>query len=134
MLKAQDILKSKGIRVTPQRMAVFQVLEKAGCHLSVDAVYEEVKKTIPNISLATVYSILEFFRDKSMLTEIKIDFEKSFYEFRTDAHHHFMCTECKQILDIDIPFCGTLCAKSVEGHKITDFQGYFYGICKKCQK
>lgn len=134
MLKAQDILKNKGIRVTPQRMAVFQVLADSDCHMSVDAVYEKVKETIPNISLATVYSILEFFRDKSMLTEIKIDFEKSFYEFRTDSHHHFMCTECKKIMDVDIPFCKTICAKSVDGHKITDFQGYFYGICKDCQK
>ena len=65
---------------------------------------------------------------------IKIDFDKSLYERRDDAHHHFSCKNCGQIFDVDMPICGALKNCAIEGHKIEDFQGYFYGICHACQE
>lgn len=132
MQKPQDVLKECGIRVTPQRLSIFKILCKKGSHINVEQLYEAVLEEIPNISLATVYSIVENFRDNGLVNEIKIDCGKSCYEIRTDAHHHFMCKNCKNIFDVDIPLCSTICGKNVDGHKIEDFHGYFYGICKDC--
>ena len=115
-------------------MSVFLALYESEEHLSADQVYKATRKTIPAISLATVYSILEHFCSKGLVKEIKIDFEKSLYEARTDGHHHFLCEKCKKIYDVDIVFCPTLKKKMVDGHLINSFHGYFYGTCNKCKK
>jgi Fe2+ or Zn2+ uptake regulation protein len=126
-----DLLNTKGIRVTPQRIAVYKVL-KEKCHATAEEIYEEIKREFPMMSFATVYSILELFKEKGLANELKIDFVKSTFDIRTDGHHHFMCKKCGRIYDVDISPCEILKKGKVNGHKIESFQGYFYGICKKC--
>lgn len=134
MEKESVTLRKHGIRVTPQRLAVYTAVTALHRHLGVNEVYREVQKNMPAISLATVYSILEIFRDRGLVRELKIDFERSFYEARLEWHHHFFCRKCKRIFDIDIELCPTLKANESDGHAIDDFQGYFYGECKECRK
>ena len=128
-----EILNSRGIRITPQRLAVYKIL-KEKCHATAEEIFQEVVKEHPMISLATVYSILELFKNKGIASELKIDFEKSTFDIRTDGHHHFMCKKCGRIYDVDISPCETLRKGKVNGHRIESFQGYFYGVCKNCRE
>jgi Fur family peroxide stress response transcriptional regulator len=126
-------LKQLGIRITPQRLAVYKVLA-AGGHLSVETIYKKIRKDFPAVSLATVYTILEAFRNKRIISEIRIKFNKSHFELRSDRHHHFFCNQCGRIFDIDIPECSSLQKGQVQGHLIQQVQGYFYGVCSNCRK
>lgn len=125
-------LKSCGMKITPQRVWVYRIVKESGTHLSVDEVYQQVKQHIPAISRATVYTTLELLEGKGLLREIKIDFERSFYEAETESHHHFLCRTCKKIFDIHMNPCPALTQKEIEGHTIADFHGYFYGVCREC--
>lgn len=127
-----EILNAKGIRVTPQRLAVYRVLSEKR-HATAEEIYEEVKEEFPMMSFATVYSVLELFKEKGLANELKIDFEKSTFDIRTDGHHHFMCKICGRIYDVDIQPCETLKKGEIDGHQIVEFQGYFYGVCKDCR-
>ncbi len=127
-----EILNREGIRITPQRLAVYRVLNEKR-HASAEEIYEEIRKEFPTMSFATVYSILELFKEKGLANELKIDFEKSTFDIRTDGHHHFMCKKCGRIYDVDISPCETLRKGKVNGHRIESFQGYFYGVCKDCR-
>ncbi len=133
MKHIEQTLRSCHIKVTPQRIAVYGAFGTAKGHFSVDEIYQAVRLKVPAISLGTVYAILENFTAKNLIQEIKIDFERSLYELADKDHHHFFCQSCKTILDLDMPACATLKCKSVEGHAIDNFQGYFYGTCKECQ-
>ena len=132
-MESLKILNSKGIRVTHQRMAVYHALQKMG-HAAAEEIFKEVKDDYPMISFATVYSILQLFKKEKLISEMKIDFGKSTFDIRVDSHHHFMCRTCGKIYDINIEPCDTLKKGKINGHKIESFQGYFYGICKKCKK
>ncbi len=127
-----NLLNSKGIRVTPQRVKIYQILKEKG-HATAEEIYEEIKKDFPMLSFATVYSILELFRKKEIVQELKIDFERSTFDINSHSHHHFMCKVCKKVYDVDIPLCETIKKGKVKGHIIESFQSYFYGICKKCK-
>ena len=132
MQKAIDILKGKNIKLTHQRVEVYKFF-KDGCgHLSAEEIYEKVKTKIPTISLATVYTILDLFKQKGLIAELKIRSDKSCFDARIDSHHHFLCRKCENIFDIDIPLCSTLENKEVNGHHIESARGYFYGTCKNC--
>ncbi|MDD5613788.1 MAG: Fur family transcriptional regulator [Candidatus Omnitrophica bacterium] len=128
-----DLLSVKKIRVTPQRLAVFDVFGP-DLHFTAESIYKKLKKQFPSISFATVYTILQMFKNRGIISESRIDFERSTFESRTDCHHHFMCKSCSKIYDIDIPPCNTLKTLKVKGFRIEDFQGYFYGTCRECVK
>ncbi len=127
------ILKEKGIRITPQRLGVYDLLCNTNKHLTVDEIYRKMKDKFPAISLATIYTILELYGKKNLAREIRINFDKSCYDSRMDAHHHFYCKKCKKVFDVDIPLCLTLQRSEVDGHVIQELQGYFYGICRECR-
>jgi Fur family transcriptional regulator, peroxide stress response regulator len=125
-------LKEKGVKVTPQRVAIIDFLEKNKIHPTADEIYENVSKTFPSISLATIYNTLEKLEEIGAITKIKIsDENKVNYEAILEPHHHFYCRKCKKIFDIDIK-CSFSILKEVEGNKIEEIHGYFKGICKNC--
>lgn len=134
MHDAYRILRQKQMRATPQRLSVYEAFHGKGQHLSAEEIYQKTHQKIPGISLGTVYKILNDFKKKGLLTEIKIDFEKSLYERKEAAHHHFLCRCCGMIFDVMMPACRALNNGLVEGHSIEEFQGYFYGTCRDCKK
>ena len=127
------ILKENNIRVTPQRLGVYEVLCSENKHLTAEEIYRKIRVKFPAISLATVYTILELYGRKDLVREIRINFDKSCFDDRMDSHHHFLCRKCKKIFDIDLPPCTALKNSEVNGHIIQELQGYFYGICRDCK-
>jgi len=126
-------LKNKNIVLTPQRIAVWDYIKDSSEHPSADVVYEFIKLQFPSMSLATVYSILETFTDAGLLNELTIRKDKTCFDPVMESHHHLLCKICNKIYDVDIR-CKNSKFCEVEGHKIEAVHGYFYGICKNCQK
>jgi Fur family transcriptional regulator, peroxide stress response regulator len=64
----------------------------------------------------------------SVLTGTKSEIR---YELTEKLHHHFLCRNCGEIIDIDIdcPYCQTM---MIGNHKVEEIIGYFKGICEKC--
>ncbi len=132
MDKLVPVFKEKNIRVTPQRLQVYAILNKNHQHLTVDQIYSKVKEQFPAISLATVYSILDLFKMHRLAREVRIEFDKSYFEIDSGAHHHFFCRRCGQTYDLDL-HCEHREKEQVDGHRVEDFQGCFYGTCRECQ-
>ncbi|MDD5511019.1 MAG: transcriptional repressor [Dehalococcoidales bacterium] len=123
-------------RATRQREAILQVLRCADSHPTADWIYEEVKKSIPNISKGTVYRNLKVLRDTGKIAELNLSGTVSRYEGRQDNHYHFRCTKCGQIFDLDEPVNKKLEEKIAgkTGFTVSSHQLEFRGICKDCQQ
>jgi Fe2+ or Zn2+ uptake regulation protein len=134
MEKALRVLKDRHIKVTPQRLGAYRALVRARGHLTAESLHDMVKKDFPAVSLGTIYAILENFTEKGLVQEIRIDFQKSYFDILRHRHHHFRCRKCRRIFDVDIPLCETLTGGEVDGHAVEEFQGYFYGVCRDCRK
>jgi len=96
-------------------------------HPSVELIYENVKKQIPNISLGTVYRNLKQLEENNLIKKITI--ENNYHFDKTiDKHFHFYCKECKSIYDvqIDIDVCKI-------PHKVDTYSVELIGICQKCE-
>jgi len=133
MNKSASILKERGIVATPQRVAVWKFLGQKEGHYCVESVYNEIKKIFPTISLATIYTILETFKNANIVQELNIRKNRICYDTCIHNHHHFLCKNCEKIYDIDIE-CKNAKKEKICGHKVEDIHGYFYGICKNCLK
>ena len=98
-----DRLKSSGLRVTKQRLAICKMLfgRSETFHFSIENLKKIFEKNTKNrISLATLYNTVNAFRKNSYLKEISLKGNKTFFDTNTKNHHHFYDEDTGKILDI----------------------------------
>ncbi|HEY5997034.1 MAG TPA: transcriptional repressor [Candidatus Deferrimicrobiaceae bacterium] len=94
----------KKSRNTRQRSIILEILREEGTHLTAEAIYQEARKTLPNISLGTVYRNLNFLNRQGMVREIRSNASaSSVFEGNHPPHAHFHCTNCNSVLDVPLP-------------------------------
>jgi len=122
-------------RKTKQREAILRTLRKTRSHPTVDQIYDEVRKHIPNISKGTIYRNLQVLQENGDITELKLNGTLSRYEVKQESHYHFRCEKCGRVSDIDIPVNSELDreAEKRTGLKVAYHQLEFCGLCKDCQ-
>ncbi len=118
------------MRSSKQRDLVEEIVNSSYCHPTAEQVYEMSKKTIPNISLGTVYRNLNTLVNEKLIRKIKVDDTHYRYDHNKDKHAHFICTKCSNI--IDLPENMLKVVDEFEGNKITDIDLSLTGICKDC--
>jgi|TARA_B100000315_G_C14566337_1_gene583137 Fur family peroxide stress response transcriptional regulator len=132
MEESLKILKKHNIRVTQQRIEVYKLILKTDKYLTAEEIYKTIREKVPAISLATIYSILDVLKEKGLIKQIRIKFNKSCFGTAKNFQHYFLCKACGRIFDVGMLPCSVLMNKKVDGHSIEELQGYFYGICKCC--
>jgi Fur family peroxide stress response transcriptional regulator len=92
-------LSEKGLRVTPQRIAVLGAIMKLNNHPSAEHVIDYIKRKHPNISVGTVYKALDSFVDNHLLRRVKTESGSMRYDPLQTQHHHLYCKETDRIED-----------------------------------
>lgn len=127
--------RKRKIKVTPQRIAVFEELQKTYEHPDAEKVYTNIREYMPSISLDTVYRTLSSLESEGMVRQVGVVAGRARYDINTSYHIHFICKACKSVYDVfdeklkseKIPI--KLCDKGdVESVNIQ-----LLGICNKCK-
>ena len=129
------LLKESGLKATFQRMNILDSIEVYG-HMSIDTIYDEVIKTHPSLSLATVYKNIILMVEKGVLVEVPITGKKSKYELLKEDHIHLVCTECGEVEDKPQHSIADELFTSMtnqENFTLSKQQINLYGVCKHCQ-
>ena len=96
----------KKSRNTRQRTVILDILRKNPVHPTAEDIYREARRTLPNISLGTVYRNLNFLRDQGLVREVRSHSDTSSrFEAELPPHAHFHCTECRSVVDVPLPEC-----------------------------
>jgi Fe2+ or Zn2+ uptake regulation protein len=120
-----------GWRLTRQRAAVFDYLRSVDCHPTAEEVYSAVRRSIPKISLATVYKALEALVDCRLANKLTFGEGPARFDCRHDAHYHVRCLKTGRIRDLDVPFDARLLDKldpdlveslRHQGFEVTDYR------------
>ena len=72
--------KGRNLSMTPQRVAIFQVVMDSANHPSTEEVFQQVKKTFPDISVDTVYRTLSTFAEIGVIQVVEGYGEAKRYE------------------------------------------------------
>ncbi|SHI42805.1 transcriptional regulator PerR [Lutispora thermophila] len=136
MVVITKILKEHGFKVTPQRLAVYNVLKNTKEHPGAEAIYNQLLPMYPTMSLATVYKSLEVFKSIGLIQELDLGEGSSRYDANTKQHPHIHCLKCGRVDDVDDVMIDDLLdkVKSKTGYNLVKQQLYFYGYCPKCQQ
>ncbi len=97
--KIRNILIDKGLKVTPQRLAVLEAVFELGNHPTAEKITEYIKRNHPNIAIGTVYKTLETYVEKGIVKKVKTDRDIMRYDAVLDKHHHLYCFESERIED-----------------------------------
>jgi Fur family transcriptional regulator, peroxide stress response regulator len=124
-MKIEEIrseLTRKGLRVTPQRVAIMEAVIKLHNHPTAENVSEFLKEHHPNIATGTVYKILEVFVTKGMLKKVKTDRDVMRYDAILESHHHLYSSESDRIEDYFDNSLNTLLKEYFKLHHVPGFE------------
>lgn len=133
-----DELRRAGIKPTPQRVAIYEMLKGTATHPNVEAVYESLRHAFPAMSLNTVYSSLQALVAAGLVRKLATRENIFRYDANASPHAHFVCTRCGRVEDVPATIDEAL-AEIEPGlearipRRITDYEHYFYGCCGDCE-
>ncbi|TDC35740.1 transcriptional repressor [Micromonospora sp. 15K316] len=136
MSAGEELLRSKGLRVTRPRLAVLDVLAGGG-HLEVDEITRRVRERLDSVSTQAVYDVLGALTRAGLSRRIEPAGSAARYEARVgDNHHHVVCRGCGEIADIDCAVGAAPCLDpntATHGYEVDEAEVTFWGLCPTCR-
>jgi len=130
-------LTEKGLRITPQRLAIMEAVYALDNHPTADQIIAFIRKTHPNIASGTVYNVLETLEQNQLIKKVTTDSGVMRYDGVLESHHHLYCTECDVIEDYVDEELNSLLntyfeSKQIKGFHIHEFVLQIRGTFDKC--
>jgi len=127
-------LKLRGLKITPQRLAILEVFLKNKKHQSIKTLSNKLK----NIDIVTLYRNINSFEEKGILRKVGLYDDSVAYELNLEHHHHIVCIKCNKIEEFkeyDIEsLIKKISLKSSQFKIIKDHSFKLMGICNSCFK
>ncbi|MGA2245150.1 MAG: transcriptional repressor [Verrucomicrobiota bacterium] len=124
-------LGATGLRLTPQRQQVYDVLLQKRDHPTAEEVFIRAKRAMPEISHATVYNSLDALVKSGLARQVTVERGATHYCPNMMEHGHFHCTACGTIYDVDLP-PELPCAAVPRGFKPLRHEVTIHGLCAEC--
>ena len=118
----REKLKEKGLKVTPQRVAIYEAIVNLKNHPTAENVIEYVKTNHPNISVGTVYKVLDSLVENELLKKVKTEKDIMRYDAVLSNHHHLYCIETERIEDYEDENLNEMISNYFKNKKIKNFK------------
>ena len=135
-----ELLRSRGLRRMPSRIAVLAVLEPFDGHLSVAEIHQRILDTPPvggqPPDVATVYRTVTTLVEQRVLHALAVEGGVTTYGLAGTPHHHAVCTECGTIIEVPATRLSAALEHAIEGSSFTlsEQAGLtLHGLCPDCQ-
>lgn len=131
----EQVLRSHGLSITPQRLAVMQAVSNR-THATADQIIDDVRTSIGTISRQAVYDALAVLVSKNLIRRIQPAGSAARYEDRVgDNHHHLICRGCGATVDVDcaVGVAPCLAAQDDHGFTIDEAEVIYWGHCPQCK-
>jgi Fur family peroxide stress response transcriptional regulator len=97
----KSVAKGAGIKLTHQRLEIFRAVASSVVHPSAEAVYKAVQRSMPTVSLDTVYRTLWLLTDLGLLTTLGPRQGSVRFDANLQHHHHYLCVRCGLVRDFE---------------------------------
>lgn len=132
-----SLFRQNGLRLTKQRQAIINIFLRSRKHLSVEELYQRVKKLSPSIGYATVYRTVKVLTRANLAEERQFGDGRSRFEsvMEKKHHDHLICVKCGKIIEFENDQIEQLqeAAARHRGFKVLSHKLELYGHCTSCQ-
>ena len=119
---SREKLQEKGMKVTPQRVAIYEAIVTLNNHPTAEIVIDYIKANHPNISVGTVYKVLDSLVENELLKKVKTEKDIMRYDAVLSNHHHLYCSETDRIEDYEDEKLNHLINEYFTKNKIKNFK------------
>lgn len=119
------------MRNTKQRELILNIVCSKCVHMTAEEIYKECLKSIPNISLGTVYRNLNFLVNSKSIKRIKMPNNIDRYD-KNIIHSHIICNKCGKVEDVILNF--NIKIPKIKNYEVSDYDLCFNGICNDCKE
>jgi Fur family peroxide stress response transcriptional regulator len=112
----------KGLKVTPQRIAILEAIIKLNNHPTADNIIDYIRNNHPNIATATVYKVLDALVANELIIKVKTEKDVMRYDAVMERHHHLYCSESDRIEDFVDTELNDMIEKYFDKKKIKGFK------------
>jgi Fe2+ or Zn2+ uptake regulation protein len=129
-------IRERGFRLTPQRMAILNILYASDGHLAPTEIFEQLQPVLSGATEPTVYRNLDFLRENGLIRATHLDSGRLEYEIVTHAHHHLTCKACGQEIEVNHEQLQPLYDQLEQstGYRLTENHLTFMGLCPHCKE
>lgn len=130
-------LSEKGYRMTPQRMMILSAIEGSDDHISAEEIYAQVIARYPHVNISTVYRTLDLLKQLGLVTETDLGGGRfRYHPAGKGHHHHLVCQECGNIIDLDESLLSSLKASLLREYKFSADLKHLaiFGRCSRCKE
>lgn len=130
------VLRERGNRLTPQRIAILTAFVEDDGHPTAELVHRKIRKAFPTTSLATVYKTITLLKEVGEILELEFSDSSSRFDARKPhSHPHMICTECGAVMDSEIDNFETLIDKVAHdaGFSVYSHRFDIFGLCSDCK-
>jgi len=134
--KSETLLRSLGLRPSPQRMLILQAILNSPGHICAEDIYEQVREEYPHINISTIYRTLELLKEHHAICVTDLGQGPVLYELlKKERHHHMVCLCCGKIVEFGHRFLEPLEAALEEEYRFKAQIDHFaiFGLCADCQ-
>ena len=134
LLWLQKRCRQAGLKVTPQRIAVYKTLLETRQHPSAEMLHQEVQKVLPTISFDTVNRTLLTLAELGAASVVEGSGDSKRFDGDTANHQHFRCIKGKKIVDFHYkPFENIKVPANIRRRfRVLRKTVYLEGICDAC--
>jgi Fe2+ or Zn2+ uptake regulation protein len=131
-----DALRTRGGRVTPQRLAIARIVDERDAHVTAEEIFGEVTERLPGVSMPTVYATLELLEELGHVVRVPTSSGPVLFDTRADQHDHMICSGCGDVIDLDAHVDRQQLFAAAAGHGFVaeHAQVLVQGLCSRCAK
>jgi Fur family transcriptional regulator, peroxide stress response regulator len=126
-------LATGGFRFTEQRRRVYDVLLQKLDHPTAEEVFIRAKKTMPEISHATVYNCLDALVQCGLVRQVRLERGATRFCPNMEEHCHYSCDQCGTVFDVSLP-ADSPTLPGPKGFKVARYEIAVHGLCADCAK
>lgn len=118
--------------MTKYKEKVLEIVEASRSHLTAEQVFAQLRKTYPQVVLATVYNNLNRLWEEERIRKVSVEGMPDRYD-RIARHDHLVCKGCGKLLDVDLEDMTSMLEKQV-GIPILAYDLKLVYLCEECRR
>lgn len=130
-----EILRGRGLRMTPQRRAIVAEIMRTQGHISPTELAQKVQSEMPGVNASTIYRTLALLEEVGVLAHAHMEGGAEYHRAEEAGHVHLTCSNCGAEDDLSIEEAEAL-VRLIESHRgfqpdLTHFA--ISGLCAECR-
>ena len=130
-----NTLKDKGLKLTPQRRLIVDIIDETDAHLTAEEIIDYVKNRMPGVNKSTIYRTLELLEKCGCVFKSESGDRSIYHHAEAGHHHHLFCSKCGKSIyceeNIFLPVEKRLAEKY--GLKVNFRHMVISGLCEECR-